>query len=326
MERSEEALAAYTRAVEAFARRPESTLSPRRAACLTNRARLLARLGRHEEALRDIDPAIEIARSNYQKSDLMSRWSFKADVQRQAGDARGSLATLREALTFGQKDGSLEAALELPLRLGLFRMTEDPMEKAENLRRSLALLRERLEGRGRGAVRNEAMRLFSELPYPTDDPQGVELEREICDAVGVLLKGMPPGHSVMTETLLRRGARLLDMTNEARAFRKLAAAQYCLATKFCLLEFQKYGRSSLQRLLRCYLLTGRALVDAEPPAQLEGMGLGLKEIARTVLLDPPDAALEVEINNMARLWLSLPPSKVLQGGISRGTLQKLRRW
>ena len=326
MERPAEALTAYTRAVEAFSRRPESMLSPRRAACLTNRARLLGRLGRYQEALRDIDPAIEIARSNYQKADLMSRWEFKASLQRQAGEDRASLATLREALTFGQKEGTLLAQHELPLRLGLFRMSEDPHEKAENLRRGLFLMRDRLSRSRSAGVRNDAIRLFSELPYPSDDATGLELEREICDTVAVLLKGSQPGHSAMTETLLRRGARLLEMTNETRAFRRLAAAQYCLATKFCLLEFQKYGRSSLQRLLRCYLLTGRALVDADAPSQLEGMGQGLKEIAASIFQDPPDGNLEVEINNMARLWLSLPPSKVLQAGVSRGTLQKLRRW
>lgn len=325
LEQPEQALAAYTRAVDAFARRPESLLSPRRAACLDNRARLLGKLRRYSDAIKDIEPAIEIARSNYQKGDLMSRWAFKAEVHRQAGDALAALATYREALAFGQRDGGMEPVLELPLRLGLFRLSEDPLEKAESLRRALALLKERLASRS-GRWRAEAMRLFSELPYPSDDAGGLELEREICDAVAGLLQITPPGHSVMTETLLRRGARLLEMKNEARAFRKLAAAQYCLATKFCLLEFRKYGNASLQRLLRCYLLTGRTLVDAEAPPELSGMGAGLKEIAAAVYQNPPEAALEVELNNMARLWLSLPPSKVLQAGISRATLQKLRRW
>jgi tetratricopeptide (TPR) repeat protein len=325
MDRLDDALVAYSRAVDAFGRRPESTLSPRRAACLTNRARLFGRLKRYLEALKDIDPAIEIARTNYQKSDLLSRWSFKAEMQKQAGDPLASLATLREALAFGRRDGGMEPQLELPLQLGLFRLTEDSQERAEALRRALALLKDRLAARSRN-WRAEAIRLFSELPYPADDAAGLALEREICDAVTVLLKTTPPGHSVMTETLLRRGARLFEMKNESRAFRRLAAGQYCLATKFCLLEFQKYGRSSLQRLLRCYLLTGRALVDGESPPELEGLGDGLKEIAAAIFQDPPDPVLEVEINNMARLWLSLPPSKVLQAGISRGVLQKLRRW
>ncbi len=325
LDRPEEALAAYTRAVDAFGRRPESTLSPRRAACLTNRARLLGRMKRYDEALKDIDPAIEIARSNYQKADLMSRWAFKADIQRQAQEPLDALSTYREALGFGQRDGALEPQTELPLRLGVFRLTDDADERGQALRRALGLLKERLNSRAKG-WRGEATRLFSELPYPSDDSAGLDLEKEICEAVAVLLKISPPGHSVMTETLLRRGARLFEMKNEGRAFRRLGAAQYCLATQFCLLEFQKYGRSSLPRLLRCYLLAGRALVDVEPPTQLEGMGHGLKEIAASIYQEPPEADLEVEINNMARLWLSLPPSKVLQAGISRATLQKLRRW
>lgn len=321
----EEALVAYSRAVEAFGRRPESALSPRRAACLTNRARLFARLKRLNEALRDIDPAIEIARSNYQKSDLMERLAFKADLQRQAGDNLASHATYREALSFGEKEGAMEASVELPLRLGVFRLSDDPVERSQSLRRALGLLKDQLATRSRN-WRAEAIRLFSELPYPSDDADGLSLEEEICDAVSVLLKSMPVGHSVMTETLLRRAARLYEMKNEARSFRRLAAGQYCLATRFCLLEFRKYGRSSLQRLLRCYLLAGRSLVDTEPSPYLEGLGAGLKEIAAAIFQEPPDATLEVEINNMARLWLSLPPSKVLQAGISRATLQKLRRW
>lgn len=325
LDRWEEALVAYSRAVEAFGRRPESALSPRRAACLTNRSRLFARLKRLNEALKDIDPAIEIARSNYQKSELLERLAFKADLQRQAGDTLASHATYREALSFGQRDGGLEPAQELPLRLGLFRLTDDPIERTESLRRALSLLKSQLTARSR-SWRAEAVRLFSELPYPSDDADGLGLEEEICDAVTELLKGMPVGHSVMTETLLRRAARLYDMKNEARSFRRLAAGQYCLATKFCLLEYRKYGRGSLQRLLRCYLLAGRSLVDAEPSPYLEGMGQGLKEIATAIFQEPPDAQQEVEINNMARLWLSLPPSKVLQAGISRATLQKLRRW
>jgi tetratricopeptide (TPR) repeat protein len=325
LQRSEEALKAYSRAVDAFARRPESLLSPRRAACLDNRARLLGKLKKHQEALKDIEPAIEIARSNYQKADLMSRWAYKAELHRQAGDALASLATYREALTFGQRDGDLDAGMELPLRLGLFRLSEEQTEREESLRRVLALLKEQLASRS-GRWRAEATRLFCELPYPSDDAAGLALEKEICEAVEGLLQVTPVGHSVMTETLLRRGARLFEMKNEARAFRKLAAAQYCLATKFCLLEYRKYGNASLQRLLRCYLLTGRSLVDAEAPPQLAGMGAGFKEIAQAIYQEPPDSTLEVELNNMARLWLSLPPSKVLQAGVSRATLQKLRRW
>lgn len=325
LDRWEEALVAYSRAVEAFGRRPESALSPRRAACLSNRSRLFARLKRLNEALKDIDPAIEIARSNYQKADLLERLAFKAELQRQSGDTLASHATYREALALGQREGGLEAVQELPLQLGLFRLTDDPVERAQSLHRALSLLKAQLATRSR-AWRAEAIRLFSELPYPSDDPDGLRLEEEICDAVTELLKGMPVGHSVMTETLLRRAARLYDMKNEARAFRRLAAGQYCLATKFCLLEYRKYGRGSLQRLLRCYLLAGRSLVDTEPSPYLEGMGQGLKEIAGAVFQEPPDPQLEVEINNMARLWLSLPPSKVLQAGISRATLQKLRRW
>ncbi len=322
---SEEALSAYSRAVEAFSRRPESALSPRRAACLDNRARLYGRLKRFGQAVKDIDPAIEIARSNYQTAELMNRWILKADLLRQSGDSLAGLGVYREALAFGLRAGGMDPAQELPLQLGLFRLSQDNQERATALRRALALLKERLETRS-SRWRQEAVRLFSELPYPSDDAAGLELEKEICQSVAVLLKVTPPGHSAMTETLLRRGARLCAMKGDARAFRSLGAGQYCLATRFCLLEYQKYGRSSLRRLLRCYLLTGRALVDADAPSQLAGLGAGLNEIARVVLAEPPEGNLEVEVNNVARLWLSLPPSKVLQAGISRGTLQKLRRW
>lgn len=325
LQRSQEALEAYSRAVEAFARRPESTLSPRRAACLANRARLFGELKKFPEALKDIDPAIEIARSNYQKADLMNRWAFKADILRQSGDTLASLATYREALLFGQRDGGIDAQLELPLQLGLFRLSNISGERDKSLKRVLALFQEGLGSHGR-SWRSEAVRLFSELPYPSDDEPGVQLEQEICQAVEALLKITTPGYSVMTETLLRRAARLFEMKNQARAFHRLGAGQYCLATKFCLLEYQKYGRDSLQRLLRCYLLTARALVDSEPPSQLANLGGGLKEIANAIFEEPPDNALEVEINNMARLWLSLAPSKVLQAGVSRATLQRLRRW
>ena len=49
-------------------------------------------------------------------------------------------------------------------------------------------------------------------------------------------------------------------------------------------------------------------------------------LTEAVTLEPPSGELEVEVNNTARLWISLPPSKVLQAGIARSTLLKLRRW
>ncbi len=325
LERFDEALSAYTQALIAFDRRSESALSPRRAACLENRARLYQRQEKFREALRDIDPAIEIARSGYQKRELMQRWSFKASVQRQAGDQLASLSTLREALIFGLKDRNLEPHLELPLRLGIFRLTENPDERSEALKSSLALLKTTLRSRPQ-AWREEAVRLFQELPYPSDDDEGLELEKEIVATVEVLLNGSEPGYSSMTETLMRRASKLASADHHSRSFNKLSSALYCLATRFCLLEFQKYGERSLERLLRCYLLTGRSLVDADAPSQLESLGKGMEEISRLVYLDPPSGNLEVEINNLSRLWMSLPPSKVLMAGVSRATLQKLRRW
>lgn len=325
LERFEEALTAYSQALVAFDRRPDSALSPRRAACLENRARLYQRQEKFREALRDIDPAIEIARSGYQKRELMQRWSFKAAVQRQSGDQIASLGTLREALIFGLKDRNLEPQLELPLRLGIFRLTENPDERAEALKICLALLKDILRKRPQ-AWREEAVRLFQELPYPSDTTEGLDLEKEIVATVEILLSSSEPGYSSMTETLMRRASKLAAAQNHSRSFSKLSSALYCLATRFCLLEFQKYGRRSLERLLRCYLLTGRSLVDADAPTQLESLGSGMEEIARLVYLDPPSGNLEVEINNLSRLWMSLPPSKVLMAGVSRATLQKLRRW
>ncbi len=325
LERTEDALLAYQRAVEAFSRRPESMLSPRRAACLTNRAQLFARSKRYREALKDIDPAIEIARSNYQKTELMYRWAFKAQILRQSGDQLASLATYREALNFALRDASLEAELELPLRLGLFRLTQDSQEAELTLRRILDLLADRLAQKPR-AWRAEATRLFSELPYPRDDADGLDLETRITRTIALLYKASPPGHTSITETLLRRAARLFEMKAEGRAFRTLASAQYCLAAKFCCLEFQKYGKPSLLRLLRTLILAGRSLVEGDSPSELEGLGQAFEEVAGAIFVEPPQGELEVEVNNLARLWLSLPPSKVLAAGISRATLQKLRRW
>lgn len=327
LERPQEALLAYGRAVEAFGRRPESALSPRRAACLTNRAHLLARLGRHQEALQDIDPALEIARSHGQTQELLSRWVFKAETQRLAGDTLASLETYRRALAAAMADGAtpLDPDHELSLRLGLFRLSDQLAERQHNLLRVLALLRQQLASRAK-AWRAEATRLLCELPYPTEDAQGLSLEQEIVETIAALLQVSAPGHSPLTETLLRRASKLCEMAQDARAFRRLGVAYYSLATRFCLLEYQKYGRSSLRRLVRCYLLTARALVEAEPPAQLLGLQPGLKAIASAIFENLPEAELEVEINNMARVWLSLPPSKLLPGGISRATLQKLRRW
>ncbi len=323
--RTDEALAAYQKAIDAFSRRPESLLSPRRAACLTNRAQLFARLERYREALRDIDPAIEIARSNYQRSELMTRWAFKAQILRRSGDQTASLTTYREALTFGVRDASLEAEFELPLRLGLFRLTQDPQEAEQTLRRILVLFSELLKASPK-VWRAEATRLFSELPLPRDDGDGLALETSITRTVAVLLRGSAPGHSPMIDTLLRRAARLSEMSFDSRAFSSLAVGQYCLAAKFCSLEFRKYGSSSLLRLLRSLILTGRALVDSDSPPELEGLGEGFEEVASVILAEPPQGELEVEVNNLARLWLSLPPSKVLHAGVSRATLQKLRRW
>lgn len=325
LERPEEALKAYQRALEAFSRRPESMLSPRRAACLTNRAQLFFRLKRYRDALKDIDPAIEIARSNYQMTELMHRWAFKAQILRQSGDQLASLATYREALSFALRDASLDPDLELPLRLGLFRLTQDPQEADLALRRILELFADRLTHQPR-AWQAEAVRLFSELPYPQAGQEGLELETAITRTVALLLKVARPGHSPVTETLLRRAARLSQMSTERHAFKSLACSQYCLAAKFCYLEYSKYGKSSLLRLLRCLILLGRSLVDGDSPAELAGLGPAFEAIAKDIFVEPPTGELEVEVNNLARLWLSLPPSKVVAAGISRATLQKLRRW
>lgn len=321
----ERALEAYQRALEAFVRRPESLLSPRRGACLSNRARLLARLERYDDALSDLEPAIEIAASTHHHHELLESYLLKATFLAKAGRDTESLDTLRQATVVGQRLDALDPEHELPMRLGVFRLSPDESERLASLRRALTLFKPCLAG-GRKLWVLEAQRLFLDLPLPSSDLRALELEREASVLPELLLAVSTPGHHPLIDALLRRASRLMELSPHAKGWASLGAAYYSLATKFCLLEYQKYGVSSLPRLVRCYVLVARSLVDADPPRQIQGLGVGIAEIAKSIFADPPTGELEVEVNNLARLWLSLPPSRPLQAGMSRLTLQKLRRW
>jgi tetratricopeptide (TPR) repeat protein/Cdc6-like AAA superfamily ATPase len=324
--RTEDALEAYSRGVEAFAKRPESALSPRRATCLNNRALLLQKLGRYEEALDDLDPAIEIARSNYQRAELLARSVQKADMLRHLGRVEDSLATLKDSLQSGQETGSLTPAQELPLRIGIYQLSSDAKERRENLARVLRLLTEKL-AEDSADWREKCVTILSELPLPEATDPGMELEELIAKTVETLLPIQPLGYTPLTETLLRRASKLHKLAKSANhQVARYAAGLYCLATRLCWLEYKKYGSKSLPRLVRCYLLTAQSLVEPDAPRSIKGLGEGIEAITGAVTLEPPTGEFEVEVNNMARLWLGLPPSKALQAGISRATLQKLRRW
>lgn len=323
--REEEALMAYTRGVEAFSRRPESALSPRRAACLNNRALLLKKLKRYDEALEDLDPAIEIARSNYQRSELLSRSTEKANLLRRLGRIDEGLATLRDALDSARGGSRLSDSEELPLQIGMVELLPQGEERSDALLRVLVLLTAELR-RNPHRWREEATRIMGELPLPEGGPRGVLVEEQLAETLEGLLLVHPKGYTPLTEIILRRAAKLSQLAAGSWKLTTLAAGLYCLACHFCLLEFQKYGQKSLPRLVRCFLLTGQSLVNAESPKQIRGLQRGMEAISQSVILHPPEGELEVELNNMARLWLALAPSKLLQAGISRATLQKLRRW
>lgn len=327
LHRFEEALEAYTFGVEAFGRRPESALSPRRAACLNNRAALLYKMGRFQESLDDLDPAIEIARSNYQRKELLSRSAEKANALRQLGRNEEALQSLEETLAACERNDTLKPAEELPLRIGIFQLARQPLERYRNLSRVLRLLSSQL-AQEPAAWREQTTKLLSELPLPENSENGRALEEFIAQTIEVMLETQPIGYSPLTETLLRRSDKISKIAadDNCSAFAKLASGFSCLATRFCWLEYKKYGQKSLARLVRCYLLTAQSLVEVEAPRQIAGLGRGVEEITEAVMLSPPTGDFEVEINNMARLWLSLPPSKALQAGISRATLLKLRRW
>ena len=174
--------------------------------------------------------------------------------------------------------------------------------------------------------RDEATRLLNELPLPEPSSQGSDLEGLIAQTLEAFVQTHPEGYTPLTETILRRASRVAELSSYSWKFATLAAGLYCLATKLCYLEYRKYGERSLRRLTRCYLLTAQNLVNSEAPRQLKGLADGIDALTEAVTLHPPTGELEVEINNAARLWLSLPPSKVLQAGIARSTLLKLRRW
>lgn len=325
--REEEALEAYTRGVEAFSRRPESALSPRRAACLNNRALLLQRMGRLQEALEDLDPSIEIARSNYQQKELLNRSVQKTNILKQMGRTEEALAALKDILCSARQSGYLDTAQELPLRIGIYQLSAAAAERHENLARVLTLLTEQLKNTP-ASWRDKTAKLLSELPLPEHSESGHELEHLVARTTEALLKVQPAGYSPLTETLLRRAGKMgrLALDEDCQQCATLSAGLSCLATRFCWLEYQKYGSKSLPRLVRSYLLTAQALISPEAPPQIKGLGPGIEEITEAVILDPPVGSFEVEVNNMARLWLSLPPSKAVMAGISRATLQKLRRW
>lgn len=323
--RQDEALTAYSRGVDAFSRRPESALSPRRATCLNNRALLLQKMGLYEEALDDLDPAIEIARSNYQRSELLARSAQKANLQRLLGRTDESLFTLKDSLASGQQSSPLSAAEELPLQIGIYQLSADTQERFESLSRVLSLLLSELESEPQRWT-EETTRLLSELPLPDSSSEGTKVEELIARTTEVLLKAHRQGYTPLTETLLRRASKVSQLAKSAPAFKVRASALYCLACKFCWLEYQKYAERSLPRLVRCYLLAAQSLVDSDPPAQVKDLGVGIEAMTQAVTLNPPSGDFEVEVNNMARLWLSLAPSKALQAGVSRATLLKLRRW
>ena len=323
--REKEALEAYSRGVEAFSRRPESAMSPRRAACLHNRAALWQKLGHYQEALADLEPAIDIAQSNYQRDEVLARSAEKAKLLRLLNRTEESLKTLKVALASGQHDRGLSSEQELPLQMGVFETSPDPEERQKSLARVLVLMRGVLL-KNPTQWRDEATRLLNELPLPEPSSQGSDLEGLIAQTLEAFVQTHPEGYTPLTETILRRASRVAELSSYSWKFATLAAGLYCLATKLCYLEYRKYGERSLRRLTRCYLLTAQNLVNSEAPRQLKGLADGIDALTEAVTLHPPTGELEVEINNAARLWLSLPPSKVLQAGIARSTLLKLRRW
>ncbi|MCA9780201.1 MAG: hypothetical protein KC800_25920, partial [Candidatus Eremiobacteraeota bacterium] len=248
-----------------------------------------------------------------------------ARLLRHLSRSEEALRTLKNALAVSQHEHVLTPEQELPLQIGVYQTSSEPAERNEALSRVLILLRGALLDNP-GQWREEATRLLSELPLPESSAQGSKLEELVAGTLEALVKNHPKGYTPLTETILRRASRVGELSSYSWKFATLAAGLYCLATKLCYLEYLKYGEKSLPRLVRCYLLTAQNLVNAESPRQLKGLNTGIEALTEAVMLDPPTGELEVEVNNMARLWLSLPPSKVLQGGIARSTLLKLRRW
>ena len=135
---------------------------------------------------------------------------------------------------------------------------------------------------------------------------------------------------LLRKELGSRGAPdlLLDWTRRLPDDQQFRRGHFLvLASGFCGAEVKDFGASAIPRLVRCLLWSAKAMGEsASAPPYLEVLVPVFEQLISRIEMTQIDPKTELELNNTARLWLSLPASLLAKSGLSRTTLERLRRW
>ncbi|MGE0492597.1 MAG: tetratricopeptide repeat protein [Vulcanimicrobiota bacterium] len=329
----------------------------------SSRGATLETLGFEEKALEEYGEAYDLFEVNdHTRGSLLSAQVLanRARLRARTGDTEGALEDFEQAGQLYQKQNKLLEAVECEQALASLLLELERVDEAQMVFGKAARVFAELDPTD-SRLRTDWLRsLVHQAPDEIDLPRALALTQSLI-ATG----GLPAEMEMLPRKLLERVVEAADhdhpgldeilpatisvglaiVDDAARKwvdypdqFLKLGSklsdtphAHYrascmVLAALFCQQEVERFGYASLPRLVRSLLLAGKTLRTSTPPEFLPRLGPSFSYLARTLGDFSPPQKLEVEINNTARLWQSLPASLVARAQVSRSILNQVRRW
>ncbi|MBI3927992.1 MAG: tetratricopeptide repeat protein [Armatimonadetes bacterium] len=340
--RLDEAVREHGRAIELYERQLEDESPPagalaRLATGLEKRCALLLQKGETSAAWEDACRLVRLRHEIAQRDDRPGNLVSLATSHQ----SRASLAETLGRAADARQD--YDAAIEIYSRIS--EEDERPHQRLELIRCLLA----------RGAVAEPGVQ----------DPDAVRALERAVRAVSRMFRHREPGAETYPAAFLSQGLALLERglagepllealiemglavdehgedprswAGQAELYLKIAfrlpddpggkkAYFVTLASLFCGREVVTYGQQSIPRLVRCLFLLGKALRSNPIPPFLERVGPCFDLLAEELTHYRPVQELEVEINNLAKFWQSLPATIPARAKVPRARLTSIRRW
>lgn len=290
------------------------------AGALSSRSRLVED---PEEAYADLERAINIFEKLGQTRALSTLKQRQVELLLQRPETgKGSLLD-RALAAYRGLDDPVRANELLELLGQRFEKLDDADEAAlAALTEVFGLLTAQIEEGGAPAGSSLSLLLRQTKKHFRAEP--VELERLLSAAESLCVAILRAGLGGLSDFpgMLLGWNKTLPEEQGHRHLHLLA-----LAAAFCGQEVIEHGDSGIPRLVRCLLWTGKAIGESgKAPPFLDVLSPVFELLLGRIEMAEISSQAELELNNAARLWLSLPASILAKANISRAIVSRLRRW